>query len=53
MPEDVKSQLEFQTIHTVEDLIKETLGLELPKPETLMLGKLPEDLAFGTEPMGI
>ncbi|MCG8619366.1 MAG: endopeptidase La, partial [Desulfobacterales bacterium] len=53
VPEEVKSQLEFQTIHTVEDLIKETLGLELPKPEALMLGKLPEDLAFGTEPVGI
>jgi ATP-dependent Lon protease len=36
IPEDVKEQLKFVTIKTVEDLIKETLGLELPKPEVLM-----------------
>ena len=40
IPEDVKEQLKFVTIHTVEDLIKETLGLELPKPEALMMGTL-------------
>jgi ATP-dependent Lon protease len=38
IPEDVKEQLKFKTVHTVEDLIKETLGLELPKPEALMIG---------------
>ncbi|THB81419.1 MAG: endopeptidase La, partial [Desulfobacteraceae bacterium] len=53
IPDDVKEQLEFKTIHTVEDLIKETLGLELPKPEALMLGTLPEDIAFSTESVGI
>lgn len=46
IPDDVKSQLSFKTIHTVEDLIKETLGLELPKPEILMLGTLPKTTAF-------
>ena len=46
IPDNVKEELEFKTIDTVEDLIKETLGLELPKPEALMLGTLPEDMAF-------
>ena len=49
IPDDVKAELEFKTIDTIEDLIKETLGLELPKPEALMLGTLPEDMAFSTE----
>jgi ATP-dependent Lon protease len=49
IPDDVKAQLKFKTIHTVEDLIKETLGLELPKPEALMLGTLPKDITFSTE----
>lgn len=53
IPDDVKAQLEFKPIHTVEELIKETLGIELPKPEALMLGTLPEALAFNTEPMRI
>ncbi len=53
IPDDVKEELRFKTIHTVEDLIKETLGLELPKPEALMLGTLPKDITFGTESMGI
>ncbi len=48
IPEDVKEELVFTTIHTVEDLIKETLGLELPKPETLMIGTLPEDKLLNT-----
>jgi ATP-dependent Lon protease len=51
IPDNVKEELEFKTIDTVEDLIKETLGLELPKPEALMLGTLPEDMAFSTESM--
>lgn len=49
IPDDVKEQLKFTTIHTVEDLIKRTLELELPKPETLMIGTLPEDLNLNTE----
>lgn len=53
VPDDVKEQLKFKTIHTVEDLIKETLGLELPKPEVLMLETLPIDMAFSTEPIGV
>ena len=51
IPDDVKEELKFTTIHTVEDLIKETLGLELPKPEALMLGTLPEGMAFTAESM--
>ncbi len=51
IPEDVKAQLTFLTIHTVEDLIKETLGLDLPKPETLMAhilsgDKVPDHASF-------
>ena len=50
---DIKKQLQFKTIHTVEDLIKETLGLELPKPETLMFGTLQQDKKFSAESIGI
>jgi ATP-dependent Lon protease len=53
IPDDVKEQLEFKTIHTVEDLIQETLGLELPKPETLMLGTLLQDITLNTESVGL
>ncbi|WP_020587472.1 endopeptidase La [Desulfobacter curvatus] len=45
IPEEVREQLTFVTIHTVEDLIRETIGIDLPKPETLRLGTLPENLA--------
>ena len=45
IPEDVREQLTFVTIHTVEDLIRETIGIDLPKPETLRLGTVPENLA--------
>ena len=53
IPDDVIDQLKFKTIHTVEDLIKETLGLELPKPEALMLGTLPKDITLGTDSISI
>ncbi|MDI6723178.1 MAG: endopeptidase La [Methanobacterium sp.] len=32
IPEDVKDELEFILVETVEDVIKETIGIELPKP---------------------
>lgn len=32
VPEDVTKELEFILVETVEDVIKETIGLELPKP---------------------
>ncbi len=32
VPEDVKSEMEFIAVETVEDVIRETIGLELPKP---------------------
>jgi ATP-dependent Lon protease len=53
IPDDVKEELSFQTINTVEDLIKETLGIELPKPEALMMGTLPDEMVFGTEPVEV
>ena len=53
IPGDVIEQLKFKTIHTVEDLIKETLGLELPKPEALMLGTFSKDGTFNTESIGV
>jgi len=49
IPDDVTKQLEFKLLDTVEDLIKETLGLKLPKAETLMIGTLPEDMVFNSE----
>ena len=35
IPEDVTAELEFIMVETVEDVIKETIGLELPKPMML------------------
>ncbi|MBU2452148.1 MAG: endopeptidase La, partial [Proteobacteria bacterium] len=52
IPEDVKEQLTFVTIHTVEDLIKETLGLDLPKPEALMMGTLPGEKMLNSATLG-
>jgi len=35
VPDDVKAELEFIPVETVEDVIKETIGIELPKPVTM------------------
>lgn len=35
IPKDVAGELEFILVETVEDVIKETIGLELPKPMML------------------
>ncbi len=35
VPKDVKEELEFIPVDTVEDVIKETIGIELPKPMML------------------
>jgi ATP-dependent Lon protease len=35
VPEDVKNEIEFIPADTVEDVIKETIGIELPKPMML------------------
>jgi ATP-dependent Lon protease len=32
VPDDVKKEMEFLPVKTVEDVIKETIGIELPKP---------------------
>lgn len=32
VPEDVKEEIKFIPVETVEDVIKETIGIELPKP---------------------
>lgn len=32
VPDDVKEEMEFLPVKTVEDVIKETIGIELPKP---------------------
>ena len=50
IPEDVKEQLTFVSIHTVEDLIKETLGLDLPQPEILMMETLLIDKTLSKPP---
>jgi ATP-dependent Lon protease len=49
IPEEVKNEMRFKTINTVEDLIKETMGIELPKPEALMVGTIPEEIIFDNE----
>lgn len=41
IPQDVKDELEFILVETVEDVIKETIGIELPKPVLLDITKDP------------
>ncbi len=38
VPDDVKEQLRFVYLETIEDLIRETLDIELPKQETVAIG---------------
>jgi ATP-dependent Lon protease len=45
VPEDVKDEMEFILVETVEDVIKETIGMELPKP--LMLDLTTDSLSGG------
>ncbi len=48
VPDDVKEQMTFVPISTIEDLIKETLDLDLPKQEVLMNEAAPENgFTFG------
>jgi len=32
VPDDVKEDIEFLHVETVEDVLKETIGIDLPKP---------------------
>jgi ATP-dependent Lon protease len=41
VPQDVKDEMEFIFAETVEDVIKETIGIELPKPMMLDIGRNP------------
>lgn len=45
IPEDVKGELEFILVETVEDVIRETIGIELPKP--VLMGVSSDTLAGG------
>ena len=45
IPADVKDELEFVLVETVEDVIKETIGIELPKP--MLLGMDASSLSGG------
>jgi len=38
VPEDVKDEIVFLPVETVEDVIKETIGIELPKPMIMSIG---------------
>ena len=37
VPDDVKDEIKFISVETVEDVIKETIGIELPKPLLLQM----------------
>ena len=37
VPDDVKDEIKFIPVETVEDVIKETIGIELPKPLLLQM----------------
>ncbi|MDP3066890.1 MAG: S16 family serine protease, partial [Methanobacteriaceae archaeon] len=45
VPDDIKAELEFILVETVEDVIKETIGIDLPKP--LLLEMSGNSLAGG------
>lgn len=45
VPKDVKAEMEFIPVKTVEDVLKETIGLELPKP--VMMDMSPDTLTGG------
>jgi ATP-dependent Lon protease len=45
VPDDVKAEIEFIPVETVEDVIKETIGIELPKP--LMMDMSTDTLTGG------
>jgi ATP-dependent Lon protease len=45
VPDDVKEEMEFILVETVEDVIKETINIELPKP--LMLDLTTDSLSGG------
>jgi len=37
VPEEVKNELTFKTMNTIEDVLTEALNIKLPKPETLKI----------------
>ena len=37
VPEEVKNELTFKTMKTIEDVLTEALNIKLPKPETLKI----------------
>ena len=39
IPEDVQKELEFILVETIEDVIKETIGIELPKSDFLQIAR--------------
>ncbi|MDD4776398.1 MAG: endopeptidase La, partial [Syntrophomonas sp.] len=43
LPEEVREQLQVQAIEVIEDVLLETLGLRLPKPESLLRSGLTQD----------
>ncbi len=45
VPDDVKDEMKFIPVQTVEDVIKETIGIELPKP--MMMEMSPDSLTGG------
>ncbi len=45
VPEDVKAEMEFIPVKTVEDVIRETIGIELPKPFMMQIS--PDSLTGG------
>jgi ATP-dependent Lon protease len=45
VPGDVKAEMEFIPVKTVEDVLKETIGLELPKP--VLMDMSPDTLTGG------
>lgn len=42
LPEEVRDQLEVKPVEVIEDVLRETLGISLPKPEVLNPGFMPE-----------
>ncbi len=43
LPEEVREQLQVQTVEVIEDVLLEALGLKLPKPEILLRSGITQD----------
>lgn len=47
VPEEVKQQINIVPVETIEDVLRETIGISMPRPEHFLLQKKFEEIAVG------